>query len=45
MQEYDRDCERWNFDLRKINGPIEEALAGKNSEVTRGFLNLTLMCE
>lgn len=44
MQEYDRDCERRNFGLRKIDGLIE-ALAGKNSEVTRGFFNFTLMCE
>lgn len=44
MQEYDRDCERQNFALRKIDGPIEP-FAGKNSEVIRGFLNLTLMYE
>lgn len=44
MQEYDRDWERWNFGLRKIDGLLE-ALAGKNSEVTHGFFNLTLMCE
>lgn len=44
MQEYDRDCRRRNFALRKIDGPIE-AFAGKNSEVIHGFLNLTLMFE
>lgn len=36
MQEYDRDCERLNFALSKIDGPIE-AFAGKNSEVISGF--------
>lgn len=44
MQEYDRDCERRNFALSKIDGPID-AFAGKNSEVISDFLNLTLMYE
>lgn len=44
MQEYDRDCERQNFALSKIDGPID-AFVGKNSEVISDFLNLTLMYE
>lgn len=38
------DCERRNFALSKIDGPID-AFAGKNSEVISDFLNLTLMYE
>ena len=41
MQEYDRDCERTNFAVGKIDGAIE-AFAGKNSEVLCHFLNLAI---
>lgn len=41
MQEYDRDCERTNFAVSKIDGAIE-AFAGKNSEVISHFLNLAI---
>lgn len=41
MQEYDRDCERTNFAVSKIDEAIE-AFVGKTSEVISHFLNLAI---